>query len=78
MSVIMFFDKVSVFWDISDGHIILAGLEFLQGDISGETMLTYRFQFMQDSGIFEKGALSHLIRLLSIFFSFVNPITSVD
>lgn len=35
------FDKVSVFWYIGAGYIILVGLQFPQGEVSGDTMLTY-------------------------------------
>ena len=52
-------DKVSVSWGISDAHIIPAGFEFPQGDINGDTTLTFGFQFIQDPGILE-GALPHL------------------
>ena len=72
-------DKVSVSWVINDGHIILAGFEFPQGDINGYATLMFSFQFIQDSGIPE-GALPHLSSLLLKFFSgsFVDPTTFVD
>uniref|UniRef100_M3XR31 Uncharacterized protein n=1 Tax=Mustela putorius furo TaxID=9669 RepID=M3XR31_MUSPF len=60
------FNKVSVSCSINDGHIILAGLEFPQGDINGDTMFTFSFQFIQDPGILE-GAFSHLSSLLLEF-----------
>ncbi|KAF6104245.1 hypothetical protein HJG60_011245 [Phyllostomus discolor] len=70
------FDKVSVPWGISDGHIILAGFKFPQGDINGDTTFTFSVQFIQDTGILE-GALPHLSSLLLKFFngSFVDPTT---
>ena len=63
-------------WAISDSHIILAGLEFPQGGIEGDTTLI--FYFIQDLGIFE-GALSHLSSLLLKFFRgpFVDHTTFV-
>ena len=73
------FDEVSVSWGISDGHIALTGLEFPQGDISGDTTLMFSFQYVQDPGILE-GALSHLGSLLLKLFngSLVDPTTFVD
>jgi len=62
------FHKVSVAWGISDGHIILAGLVFPQGDISGDTTFMFSFQFFQDPGILE-GALSYLSSFLKFFDS---------
>nr|XP_020143332.1 lymphoid-restricted membrane protein [Microcebus murinus] len=52
---------------------------FLNGDISGDTMLTLSFQFIRDPRILE-GALSHFSGLLLKFFdgSFVDPTTFVD
>jgi len=44
-----------VSWGINDGNIVLAGLKFPQGDISGDTTLTFSFKFVQDPGIFEAG-----------------------
>ena len=41
------FDEVSVSWGINDGNIVLAGLKLPQGDINGDTMLTFSFQFVQ-------------------------------
>ena len=59
--------------------ILLAGLEFLQGNISGDTKPTFSFQFVQYPGILE-GVLSHISSLiLKVFFdSFVDPTTFVD
>ncbi|VCX36803.1 unnamed protein product [Gulo gulo] len=73
------FDKVSVSWGINDGHIILAGLKFPQGDINGDITFMFSFQFIQDPGIL-KGAPAHLSNnLLKIFeSSFVDSITFVD
>ena len=73
------FDEVSVSWGINDGNIALAGLKFPQGDINGDTTLTFSFQFVQDAGIFE-GALSHLSSLLLELLncSLVDPATVVD
>ena len=34
-------NKVSVSWSINDGHVVLAGLEFPQGDVNGNTTLTF-------------------------------------
>ena len=48
------FDEVSVSWGISDGNVVCAGLRFAQGDISGDTMLTFSFQSVQDPSIFEE------------------------
>jgi hypothetical protein len=48
-----------VSWGIDDGHVILAGLKFPQGDVNGDTTFTLSLQFIQDPGILE-GALSHL------------------
>ncbi|VCW99362.1 unnamed protein product [Gulo gulo] len=50
------FDKDSVTWSDSDsdGPIVFAGLEFPQGDINGDTMLTLTFQFIQDPGKLER------------------------
>ena len=61
------FDKVSMSWGIKDGHTILAGLELPQRDTSGDTMLTFSFQFIQNSVVLE-GALPHLSSLLLKFF----------
>ncbi|VCW61416.1 unnamed protein product [Gulo gulo] len=73
------FYHVSVSWGISEGPIILAGLEFPQGDISGDTTFTCSFQLIQDPGILE-GAFSHLSSLLLKFFDsfFVASTTFVD
>ena len=70
------FDEVSVFWGISDGNIVLAGCKFPKGDISGDTTLTFSFQFVQDLA-YLKGALSHLGSLLLELFScsIVDPVT---
>ncbi|XP_059537218.1 plasma kallikrein-like [Myotis daubentonii] len=40
------FGEVSVFCGIKGGHIILAGLEFPQGDINDDIMLAFSFQFI--------------------------------
>ena len=66
-------------WGINDGHIILAGFEFPQGDINGDTTLVFSFQFIQDPGILE-GALPHLSSLFLKCFdgSFVDPTAFVD
>ncbi|VCW70786.1 unnamed protein product [Gulo gulo] len=54
------FERVSVSWGIGDGHIVLAGLRFPQGDLNGDTTFTFTFSFQgsQDAGIVE-GAPSH-------------------
>ncbi|VFV44750.1 Hypothetical predicted protein, partial [Lynx pardinus] len=72
-------DKVSVSWGINDGHIILAGLKFTQGDINGDITFTFSFQLIQDPGIL-KEVFSHLSSLLLTFFdsSFVDPTTFTD
>ena len=73
------FDKVSVSWGINDGHLILVGFKFPQGDINGGTTLIFSFQFIQGPGTPE-GALPHLSSLLLKFVdgSFVGPTTFVD
>ena len=38
------FEEVSVSWGINDGNIVLAGLKFPQGDINGDTTLTFSFK----------------------------------
>ena len=53
------FYEVSVSWGINDSNIVLAVLKFPQGDISGDTMLSFSFQLVQDPGLCE-GDLSHL------------------
>ncbi|VCX39304.1 unnamed protein product, partial [Gulo gulo] len=55
---------------------MLAGFEFPQGDINGDTTFTFSFQFIQDPGILE-GDFSHLSSLFLKFFdsSFVDPTT---
>ncbi|CAI9156850.1 unnamed protein product [Rangifer tarandus platyrhynchus] len=42
------FDEVSVSRGINNGNIVLAGLKFPQGDINGDTTVTFCFQFVQD------------------------------
>lgn len=44
------FDKVSVSWSLSDGHIFTA-LKFPQGDTQGDTIFTLSFKFFQGPGI---------------------------
>lgn len=60
-------------------RIILADIKFPQGNINGDTMLMFSFQFIQNPGNPE-GALSHLSsHLLKCFDgSFVDTITFVD
>ncbi|KAB0366186.1 hypothetical protein FD754_010342, partial [Muntiacus muntjak] len=48
------FDEVSMSWGIKDGNMVLAGLKFPQAHISGDTTLTFSFQFLQDPGILEE------------------------
>lgn len=67
----------SVSWGISDGHIIHAGLQFLQGGVNGDTRLMFSFQFLQDTGIVE-GALSHLMLLKYFYGSFDDPSAVAD
>ena len=64
---------------MNDSNTVLAVLKFPQGDINGDTTLTFSFQFVQDPGIPE-GALSHLGNLLLEVFncSLVDPATFVD
>ncbi|VCX37386.1 unnamed protein product [Gulo gulo] len=64
------FDNISVSWGINEGPIILAGLEFPQADINGDSTFTFSFQFIQDPGILE-GVLSHLRSLLLKFLTVV-------
>lgn len=52
------FDKVFVSQGINDGHILLAGLKFLQGDVNGDTTYMFSFQYIPNSDLFE-GALSN-------------------
>jgi hypothetical protein len=55
-----------VSWDINDGHIILAGLKFPQGDVNGDTMFTISLQFIEDSGISAASFSIFSMALLSI------------
>lgn len=66
----MFSYLVSVSWGISDGHIILAALQFPQGGISVDGTLTLSFQFIQDPS---QQPPSHVFN-----GSFVNPNTFID
>ena len=65
-------------WSVNDGHTILVGLKFPQGNTSGDA-LTVSFEFIQDPGILE-GALPHLNSLHLEFLDgrFVGPSTLVD
>lgn len=61
-----------------DGCVPLAGLEFLQGCINGDSISTFHFRGIRDPDILQ-GAPSHLSSFLlqfsCVFFFFVNPTT---
>lgn len=50
---------VSVSWGSKYCHKILAGLEFSQGDVDGDTMFAFSYHVVQDSGSLE-GTFSYL------------------
>lgn len=70
MPIITFLMK-SVSWGNTEGPIILAGLEFPQRGINGDTMLTCSFQSIQDPSILE-GTYSHLSSHLLKFFDTIT------
>ncbi len=61
---------------INDGDVVLAGLEFPERNVNGDTTLTLGLQFVQHPGVLE-GALAHLDaekkQFRSIFEKFVRP-----
>jgi len=56
-------DKVTVARGIDDSDIVFGSLKLPEGDVDGDTTLTFGFQFVKNPGIFE--------RALSEFSSFL-------
>jgi hypothetical protein len=46
-------DEVTVTWGVDDSDHVLGGLELPEGDIDGDTTLTFGLQLVEDPGIFE-------------------------
>merc|ERR1719309_233724 len=72
-------DEVTVARGVDDGDVVLGSLELPEGDIDGDTTLTFGLQLVHDPGILE-GALARLLSLLLELLdgSLVNTSTLVD
>jgi hypothetical protein len=72
-------DEISVSWGVDDGEVVLLGLELPEGDIDGDTSLSFSLQLVQDPGVLE-GALTHIVGFLFVLFegSLVDTTALVD
>jgi len=72
-------DEISVSWGVDDGEDGLGSLELPEGDIDGDTSLSFGLELVQHPGVLE-GSLSHfggfLLELLNC--SLVDATTLVD
>lgn len=56
-------DEVSVSRGVDDGEVVFGGFELPEGDVDGDTSLSFRLEFVHDPGVLEGG--------LSCFSSFL-------
>jgi len=56
-------DEISVSWSVNDGEDSLGGLEFPEGNINGDTTLTFSLELVKNPSVLERG-LSELGSLL--------------
>lgn len=60
------FDEISVSWSIDDGAVVFFGLEFVQGDVDGDSSLSLGLEFIQNPSVGER-SLSHFCGFFSEF-----------
>jgi hypothetical protein len=72
-------DEISVAGSINDGEARFLGLELPEGDINGDTSLTFGLKFIEYPSVFES-SLTHLVGFLLELFdgSLIDTTTLVD
>jgi hypothetical protein len=72
-------DEISVTGGINDGEDTLGGLEFPEGDIDGDTSLSFGLQLVKNPSVLE-GSLTHFVGFLFELFnsSFIDTTALVD
>ena len=72
-------DEISVAWSINDGEDGFLGLELPEGDINGDTSLSFGLKLIEDPSVLERG-FTHLIGFLLELLdsSLINTTALVD
>jgi hypothetical protein len=72
-------DEISVSWSINNGEVILGGLELPEGNIDGDTSVSFGLELVHNPSILER-SLSLFSGFLLVFFegSLVNTSALVD
>jgi hypothetical protein len=72
-------DEISMAGGINNGEVILAGFEFPEGDIDGDTSFSFSLELVQDPGVLERTLTEFVGFLLELFDgSLVNTTALVD